>query len=110
MSERSTSSGRAPDPTRADEIYVGARAAENHDLHVGSTLRVRVATPRELGKFAETSRFRAGADPETTGTGPLLTLRVVGVVAEVLSEDTLALSVVVAWLLRDLPAGGGAMV
>ncbi|MGH2715544.1 MAG: FtsX-like permease family protein [Thermoleophilaceae bacterium] len=83
-------SGRPPDPARADEIYVGARAAEANDLQVGSTLRVRVATPRELGKFTDTSRLRAGADPETTGTGPLLTLRVVGVTAEVLSEDALA--------------------
>jgi ABC-type lipoprotein release transport system permease subunit len=82
-------SGRPPDPTRADEIYVGARAAEENDLQVGSTLRVRVATPRELGRFANTSRFRAGADPETTGTGPLLTLRVVGVAAEVLPTDAL---------------------
>jgi ABC-type lipoprotein release transport system permease subunit len=82
-------SGRPPDPARADEIYVGARAAEANDLKVGSTLRVRVATPRELSKFADTSQLRAGADPETTGTGPLLTLRVVGVVAEVLSEDAL---------------------
>ena len=71
-------SGRPPDPARPDEIYVGARAAEDNDLQVGSTLRVRVATPRELERFAATSRFRAGADPETTGTGPLLTLRVVG--------------------------------
>ena len=82
-------SGRPPDPARADEIYVGARAAEENDLQVGSTLRVRIATPRELGKFADTRGFRAGADPETTGTGPLITLRVVGVVAEVLSEDAL---------------------
>jgi ABC-type lipoprotein release transport system permease subunit len=82
-------SGRPPDPARADEIYVGARAAKENDLKVGSTLRVRVATPRELGKFG-TSGFRAGADPETTGTGPLLTLRVVGVAAEVFSTDALA--------------------
>ena len=81
-------SGRAPDPARADEIYVGARAAEENDLHVGSTLRVRVATPRELGRFG-TGSLRAGADPETTGTGPLLTLRVVGVAAEVYSTDAL---------------------
>jgi ABC-type lipoprotein release transport system permease subunit len=82
-------SGRPPDPARADEIYVGARAAEENDLQVGSTLRVRVATPRELGKFGATGPFRAGADPETTGTGPLLTLRVVGVAAEVLPTDAL---------------------
>ena len=83
-------SGRPPDPARADEIYVGARAAEENDLQVGSTLRVRIATPRELGKFADTRGFRTGADPETTGTGPLITLRVVGVVAEVVPEDALA--------------------
>ena len=55
-------SGRPPDPARADEIYVGARAAEENDLQVGSTLRVRIATPRELGKFAD----RAGSGPEPT--------------------------------------------
>jgi ABC-type lipoprotein release transport system permease subunit len=82
-------SGRPPDPARADEIYVGARAAEENDLQVGNTLRVRVATPRELGRFANTSRLRAGADPETTGAGPLITLRVVGVAAEVLPTDAL---------------------
>jgi ABC-type lipoprotein release transport system permease subunit len=82
-------SGRPPDPARADEIYVGVRAAEENDLQVGNTLRVRVATPRELGRFAKTSRFRAGADPETTGMGPLITLRVVGVAAEVLPTDAL---------------------
>ena len=41
-------SGRPPDPARADEIYVSARAAKENDLEVGSTLRVRVATPREF--------------------------------------------------------------
>jgi ABC-type lipoprotein release transport system permease subunit len=82
-------SGRPPDPARADEIYVGARAAEENDLQVGSTLRMRVATPGELGSFAATGPFRAGADPETTGKGPLLTLRVVGVAAEVLPTDAL---------------------
>ena len=52
-------------------------------------MRARVATPQELGRFAATSRFRAGADPETTGMGPLITLRVVGVAAEVLPTDAL---------------------
>ncbi len=79
MSERRYLAGRPPDPARADEIYVSARTAEENDLQVGSTLRVRIATKREAGKIAETSGPIPRADPETTGTGPLMTLRVVGV-------------------------------
>ena len=79
--------GRPPDPAAADEIFVGHRAADRYDLGVGSTLRVRFATPRELERLGETGEHDARADPETAGTGPLLTLRVVGIRADVQSED-----------------------
>ncbi|MDP9228415.1 MAG: hypothetical protein M3M99_05105, partial [Actinomycetota bacterium] len=81
--------GRAPDPAVANEIFVGHLAAEYYDLRVGSTLRVRFTTPRELAKIAETGVNDERADPETAGTGPLLTLRVVGIRADLQSEDGL---------------------
>lgn len=79
--------GRAPDPAAADEIFVGHRAAEHYGLRVGSTVRMRFATARELATIAETGEHDERADPETAGTGPLLTLRVVGIRADVQSED-----------------------
>jgi hypothetical protein len=79
--------GRAPDPASPHEIYVGSRAADKYDLRVGSTLRVRVATPREMARIVETGEHDPVADPETAGGGPLLTLRVVGVRVEIQSED-----------------------
>ena len=79
--------GRAPDPGAAAEIFVGHRAAEHYDLRVGSSLRMRFATPRELARIAETGEHDERADPATAGTGPLLTLRVVGIRADVQSED-----------------------
>jgi hypothetical protein len=81
--------GRAPDPARADELYVGSAAADQYDLQIGSTLRVRVATPREVTRIDATGEHDVYADPQTAGTGPLLTLRVVGIAAEVQSEDAL---------------------
>jgi ABC-type lipoprotein release transport system permease subunit len=81
--------GRAPDPAAADEIFVGSLAADYYDLRVGSTLRVRFATKRELAKIAETGKHDERADPETAGVGPLLTLRVVGIRADLQSEDGL---------------------
>ena len=79
--------GRAPDPAAADEIFVGHRAADYYDLSVGSTVRMRFATPREVAKIAETGEHDERADPATAGKGPLLTLRVVGIRADVQSED-----------------------
>ncbi len=81
--------GRVPDPAAADEIFVGHRAAEYYDLHVGSTLRARFSTPRELARSAATGERNVQADPETAGTGPLVTLRVVGVRVDAQSEDGL---------------------
>ncbi len=79
--------GRAPDAV--DEVFVGDRAAEAYGLRVGSTLRMRFTTPRELERIAETGENDPRADPGTTGTGPLVTLRVVGIRADVQSEDGL---------------------
>ena len=81
--------GRSPDPERVDEIAVGSRTSERFDLRVGSTLRTRFTTPAELQRIAKTGDHEPRADPDTAGTGPLVTLRVVGVRAEVVSEDTL---------------------
>lgn len=83
--------GRAPDPARADEIFVDSRAADHYDLRVGSTLRARFATPRELARIAATGEHDARADPDDAGSGPLLTLRVVGIRADLASEDALPL-------------------
>jgi ABC-type lipoprotein release transport system permease subunit len=79
--------GRAPDPASPHEIYVGSRAADKYDLRVGSTLRLRVATPREMARIVETGEHDPVANPETAGSGPLLSLRVVGVRVEIQSED-----------------------
>ena len=81
--------GRAPAPDAVDEVFVGDRAAEAYGLRVGSTLRMRFTTPRELERIAETGENDLRADPETTGSGPLVTLRVVGIRADVQSEDGL---------------------
>jgi ABC-type lipoprotein release transport system permease subunit len=81
--------GRAPDPAAVDEIFVGHRAAEYYDLQVGSTLRMRFTTPRELANIAETGENDERADPDTAGAGPLLTLRVVGIRADLQSDDGL---------------------
>ena len=83
--------GRAPDPDRADEVWVDDRAADHHHLRVGSTLRVRLATKREAARIAATGEHDPRADPETTGTGPLLTLRVVGIRADLQSDDAFML-------------------
>ena len=56
---------------------------------MGSTLRMRFTTPRELERIAGTGENDPRADPETTGGGPLVTLRVVGIRADVQSEDGL---------------------
>jgi FtsX-like permease family len=81
--------GRLRDPTRVDEINVGSGAAERHGLRVGSTLRVRFATRQEVAKVVAGGELDPRADPETAGEGPLLTMRVVGVMAEIQSDDTL---------------------
>lgn len=81
--------GRAPDPSRPREMYVGTAAADRFGLHVGSKLRVRFATPREVTRIDETGDHDVRARPETAGDGPLLTMRVVGIAAEVASEDAL---------------------
>lgn len=83
--------GRPPDPDRVDEIFVDSRAAKDHHLEVGSTVRTRFTTKRELAKIAETGEHDARADPATAGRGPLLTLRVVGIRADLTSEDALGL-------------------
>jgi hypothetical protein len=83
--------GRAPDPGHANEIFVDSTAADRYDLRVGSTLRTRFATPRELARIAATGEHDAQADPENAGRGPLLTLRVVGIRADLASEDALPL-------------------
>ena len=102
--------GRAPEPARVDEIFVGSQTAEHHDLHVGSTLRVRFATPRDVARIAETGEHDPKADPATAGTGPLLTMRVVGIRADLQSEDQIDGPHDVAGLLRDLPPAGGRVV
>jgi hypothetical protein len=81
--------GRSPDPTRVDEISVGSMTADRFGLGLGSTLRARFTTPRELARLIGTGGHDARANPETAGKGLLLTLRVVGVRAEVVSEDAL---------------------
>ena len=83
--------GRLPDPARANEVFVDSAAAEHYDLRVGSTLRARFATPRELMRILETGEHDARADPETAGSGLLLSLRVVGIRAGLISEDALPL-------------------
>jgi FtsX-like permease family len=79
--------GRAPHPGRADEIYVGSNIARQFGLRVGSTLLVRFATRAEAARIAATGEHDPRAHPRTAGAGPLRTLRVVGVDAEVQSED-----------------------
>ena len=83
--------GRPPDSDRVDEIFVDSRAAKEHDLDVGSTVRARFTTKRELASIAKTGEHDARADPATAGRGPLLTLRVVGIRADLTSEDALGL-------------------
>jgi ABC-type lipoprotein release transport system permease subunit len=83
--------GRAPDPSRAEEILVDSRASEVYDLRVGSTVTARFTTERELARIAQTGEHDARADPSTAGRGVLLTLRVVGIRADLTSEDTLPL-------------------
>ena len=87
----STLSGRVPDPSRADEILVDSRAAEVFDLRVGSTVTARFTTNQELARIARTGDHNPRADPAMRGSGPLLTLRVVGLRADLTSEDTLTL-------------------
>jgi hypothetical protein len=79
--------GRPPDPTRVDELWVGSQSAQEHRLRVGSRLRVRFATQREVARIAKTGEQDPEADPATAGAGPLLTMRVAGIRAEVQSED-----------------------
>ena len=83
--------GRPPDPDRPNEIFVDSAAAEQFDLRVGSMLRARFATPRELARIVATGEHQARADPETAGNGLLLSLRVVGIRAELSSENVFPL-------------------
>jgi ABC-type lipoprotein release transport system permease subunit len=83
--------GRLPHPQRADEVLVDSRASEQFGLRVGSAIRTRFATKRELARIAATGEHDPRADPATAGRGPLLTLRVVGVRADLVSDDALAL-------------------
>jgi ABC-type lipoprotein release transport system permease subunit len=83
--------GRPPDRDRADEIFVDSAAAERFDLRVGSTLLARFATPRELARIVETGEHDPRADPASAGSGPLLRLRVVGIRAELQSQDAFPL-------------------
>ena len=83
--------GRVPDRSRVDEILVDSRAAEVFDLRVGSTVTARFTTNHELARIALTGEHNARADPANAGRGPLLTLRVVGIRADLTSEDTLTL-------------------
>ena len=83
--------GRPPDPQRTDEVLVDSRASEQFGLRVGSTIQARFATNRELARIAATGVHDARADPATAGRGPLLTLHVVGVRADLVSDDALAL-------------------
>jgi hypothetical protein len=81
--------GRAPDPARPDEVYVGKRAADFYGLDVGSTITVRLTTQSELKQIVETGEHDPDAPPTSAGTGLLLDLRVVGVTADVQSENAL---------------------
>ncbi len=81
--------GRVPHPSRPNELYAGSAAAERFGLEVGSRIRVRVATPREVARIDATGEHDVRARPETAGDGLLLTMRVVGISAEVQSEDAL---------------------
>ena len=83
--------GRPPDANRPHEIFVDSAAAEQFDLRVGSSLRARFATPRELARIVETGEHNARARPETAGNGPLVSLRVVGIRAELQSQDAIPL-------------------
>jgi ABC-type lipoprotein release transport system permease subunit len=81
--------GRAPDPKRPEEVYVGMRAAEAYSLRLGSTITVRFTTQRELERILETGEHDTEAPPASAGTGLLLDLRVVGITADIQSENAL---------------------
>jgi hypothetical protein len=83
--------GRLPDPENAKEVLADTRAAEQFGLRVGSAIRVRLATRRELSRIVATGELDPQAEPATAGRGPLLTLRVVGIRADLVSDDVLAL-------------------
>jgi hypothetical protein len=81
--------GRAPDPRRPDEVYVGKRAADAYGLRVGSTITARFTTQRELEQIVETGEHDPDAPPGSAGAGLLLDLRVVGITADIQSENAL---------------------
>jgi ABC-type lipoprotein release transport system permease subunit len=73
--------GRRADPERADEVLVDSLAAERYGVQVGSALKLRFLTDGDLAHLFETGEWDPRADPDTTGSGPLVTFRVVGIAA-----------------------------
>jgi ABC-type lipoprotein release transport system permease subunit len=71
--------GRYANPDRVDEVEIDSLAAERYGLEVGSALKFRFLTPDDMANISETGEWDPGADPDATGSGPLLTFRVVGI-------------------------------
>ena len=75
--------GRAPQPGRPDEAVVDATAFERLGYAVDDTVTLRLASHAALWGRPSTAE-RLTADPLTTAVGPLVRLRIVGVVATLL--------------------------
>jgi hypothetical protein len=64
-------SGRLPDQTRSDEVFINASAARNVHLAVGATLRFRAFAPAQIDALL--------AGTNDAPTGPIIVVHVVGV-------------------------------
>lgn len=69
--------GRFPDPSRPDEVIGDTSALANLGVHVGDKVVVRLIRQHMI----DTGVFHFRSDPLKTHTGPLATVRVVGVAA-----------------------------
>ena len=65
-------SGRAIDPTRADEVMISRKFAAHYHKSVGDTLQLILSTPHEVVT-------QEPSGPHGSFTGPRLTMRIVGI-------------------------------
>src|SRR5258708_2813567 len=80
--------GRLPDPARVDEVTVSFPFADNakFKVHVGDALTIRLLRPQDVGPLIASA---GASSPDFFGAahGPVVQLRVAGIVASALATD-----------------------